>query len=231
MDGFSLACHICSCTDEPISYHGISKALIGPYFPNETLTVAEFLRFKLPSFQTNLQTPACLSHCPLSIKELTEHELRSMPCPPCPVVKALISQYDPDHANPLHSIKIGIHYTPINVLHVWEILFQVQNVQRFWKESGRLVEAWANYHSADHIAIMAAQKRLLSCNWNTKVLGFSKSALSTVGGLMHHLTFSCLVTTDISYHVELLARALEASDIRARLLSPLDIQYLTGCAT
>jgi hypothetical protein len=146
-------------------------------------------------------------------------------------MKALISEYDPDHANPPHSVKIGIRYIPINILRVWEVLLQVQNVQRFWKESEGLVKTWADDHSAHRVTIMAAQKQLLSCNWNTKVLGFSKSALSTVGGLMHHLTFSCLVTTDISYHMELLAKALEASNIRARLLSPLDIQYLTGCAT
>ena len=87
MDGFSLAQYICSCTDEPISYNGIPKALIGPYFPNETLTADKFLQFKLPSFQTNLQTtPTCLGHCPPSIKELTKHELQSTPCPPCPVM-------------------------------------------------------------------------------------------------------------------------------------------------
>ena len=55
--------------------------------------------------------------------------------------------------------------------------------------------------------------------------------MSTVGGLMHHLTCSCFVMTDVSYHTELLTRALEASNVVATLLSPLDIQYLTGCAT
>jgi hypothetical protein len=62
------------------------------------------------------------------------------------------------------------------------------------------------------------------------VLGFSKSVLSSIGGLVRHLTFSCLVTTDIAYHIELLERALEANEIEARLLRPLDIQYLAGCA-
>jgi hypothetical protein len=77
---------------------------------------------------------------------------------------------------------------------------------------------------------MATQKQLLSCSWNAKVLGFSKSTLSSIGGLLRHLTFSCLVTTNISYHIQLLERALDANDVKARLFSPFDIQYLTGCA-
>ena len=158
MDGFSLTHHICSCTAELISYNGIPKALIGPYFPNETLTVIEFLQFKLPSFQTNLKTTTCLSHCPPSIKELTDDELWNIPCPPSPQIKVLISQYDPSNVNPPCSVKIGIHYVPISILCIWDVLLQVQKVQRFWKESGTLVEAWANEHPAHRIAIITAQK-------------------------------------------------------------------------
>jgi hypothetical protein len=75
MDGFALAKRICSCTDEPILYSDIPSALIRPYFPEGTLYVAEFLRFKLPTIQTNLQTVSTrLSHHPPSITELTESD-------------------------------------------------------------------------------------------------------------------------------------------------------------
>ncbi|KAF8314562.1 uncharacterized protein EI90DRAFT_3022271 [Cantharellus anzutake] len=196
MDSFAL-----SYTDEPVLYSGIPNAIIGPYFPRHTLSITEFLQFKLPSLQTNLQsTSTCLSNHPPSIPELAE-------------------------------TKIGIHYVPISIIRIWEVLFQIQNIQKMWKESETQVEKLASCYPTHRIAIKAAQKQLLSCEWNTKILGFSKSILGSIKGLIHHLTLSCLVTTDISYHVELLERDLEAHGISARLLSPIDVQYLTGCAT
>ncbi|KAF8329691.1 uncharacterized protein EI90DRAFT_3124926 [Cantharellus anzutake] len=231
MDGFALARHICSCTDELVLYSGIPSTLIGPYFPNETLSVTDFLKFKLPSLQGNLQIiSACLSHCPPSTRELTESDLRSMLCPPRPVIKSLIYNYDPNDPNPPCSVKIGTHYVPINILRIWEVLFQIQSIRKMWKESEAHVEALAGCQPTHHVAVITTQKRLLSCSWNARVLGFSKSTSSSIGGLLRHLTFSCLVTTDISYHIQLLERALDANDVKARLFSPLDIQYLTGCA-
>ncbi|KAF8314150.1 uncharacterized protein EI90DRAFT_3022462 [Cantharellus anzutake] len=153
-----------------------------------------------------------------------------MPCPSCPIIKKIISEYDPNDDNPPCSVKIGIHYVPVSIVRIWEVLFQIHNVQRMWRESEAQVEKLASRFPTHRIAIKVAINRLLSCEWNTEVLGFSKSILGSIGGLIRHLTLSCLVTTDISYHIELLERDLEAHGIHARLFSPIDIQYLTGCA-
>jgi hypothetical protein len=97
-------------------------------------------------------------------------------------------------------------------------------------ESKVQVGKLASHYPPQHAAIMAAQKRLLSCKWNTELLGFSKLVSRSIGGLTHYLSLSCLVTTDIMFHTELLKNSLVAGDVSARLLSPLDIQYLTRCA-
>ncbi|KAF8309944.1 uncharacterized protein EI90DRAFT_3024756 [Cantharellus anzutake] len=204
--------------------------LIGPYFPKETLSVAELLRFKVPSLQTNLHSCACLSYHPPSIRDIIESDLRNTHWPSYPAINNLISEYESNFDNPPCSVKFGTCYIPIKILQIWETLFRVQNLQKVWKESEVQVRKLANRYPAQRVAILAAQKQLLSSKWNTKILGFSKSTSGCIGGLTRYLSFSCLVTTDISYHIELLKHALEVADISARLLSPLDIQYLTGCA-
>ena len=178
MDGFALTQHICSCTDELVLYNDIPSTLIGPYFPHGTLSVTEFLKFKLPSFQALQRISASLSCCPLFIQELTKSNLRSMPCPPHHVINSLISNYNPDDPN-LCSVKIDTHHVPINILWIWEVVFQIQSVWRMWKESEAHVLALANCQPTHHDMVMAIQKWLLLCSWNAKVLGFSKSTLSS----------------------------------------------------
>jgi hypothetical protein len=230
MDGFALARHIALYTEETVSYNSIPSTLIGPYFPEEALPVTQFLQFKLPILRTSLHALAAnLSQHPPSSNELSESDLRTMCSPPHSSIKKLISQYDSDHNNLARSVSIGSRYIPINTLQIWETLFRLHDLQQAWKESQVRVEQMAGCHPTQQHAILETQKRLLSCHWNTRVQGFSKSVSSTIGGLMRYLSISCLTTTDMTLHLDLLCNNLESGNVRACLLSPLHIQYLSGC--
>jgi hypothetical protein len=117
MDGFALAHHIMLCAEDTILYSDIPSTLIGPYFPEESLSITQFLRFNLPILKTSLHGSAAnISHHPPSINELSECDLCGMHCPPHSVIKKLISEYDPDIHNPSHSVNIDSRYVPINIL-------------------------------------------------------------------------------------------------------------------
>ena len=79
MDGFTLASCIASCAEETITYNDTPTVLIGPYFPHETLSIQQFISFRLPSLQTRLKNPSsCLSSKQPSMDTLSEDDLRSL---------------------------------------------------------------------------------------------------------------------------------------------------------
>ena len=75
------------------------------------------------------------------------------------------------------------------------------------------------------------QCRLTHCQWNEEeIQGFSGLGRSAIGVLMRYLSISCLVTTDIIHHIEILQSHLERTERRTGLIPPLDVQCLSECA-
>src|SRR5260370_29121804 len=79
--------------------------------------------------------------------------------------------------------------------------------------------------------INLAQNRLTMCQWNEDIQGISSLGRCSISVLMQYLSTLCLITTDITHHIEILQSQLERMGITTRLIPPLDIQHLSGCAS
>ncbi|KAF8334767.1 uncharacterized protein EI90DRAFT_3121263 [Cantharellus anzutake] len=225
MDGFTLANHIASCAEETIAYNNIPTFLIGPYFPHETLTIKEFISFKLPPLQTCIKGPSsCLSNKPPSTNILSETDIRLVDHPSQHDMKKLIAEFDIDDENSLTSVEIGSYCIPIVILEIWRVHLRLWDLQN--KGGLRWMGCLAMQWPSQQCAISAAQQRLTSCQWNDEIRGFSRIGRSAVGVLMRYLSTSCLATTDITHHIEILQSDVEKTNLTARLISPLEVQHL-----
>jgi hypothetical protein len=232
MDGFALASRISSCAEETIVYKDIPTFLIGPYFPCETLSVSEFIAFKLPSLQTHIKNPTSrLSNKQPTMEILSKDGIRLINHPSQPDMKRLIAEFDPDDETPSISVEISSCYVPIIILKIWKAHFRLWDLQNLWKDSLRRAESLITRCPSQRHAMKAAQDRLTSCRWNEEIQGFSGMGRSAIGVLIRYLSISCLVTTDIIHHIEILQGDLETARPKVRLMSPIEIQYLVGCVS
>jgi hypothetical protein len=164
MDRFALASHIASCAEETIAYKNIPTFLIGSYFPRETLSVSEFISFKLPSPQTRIKNPAsCLSNKEPSVEILSEDDIHLMTCPSRSDMKRLIAEFDTEDENPSVSVEIGSYYIPIIILEIWGVQLRLWDLQKLWKDSLRWAWSLIIQCPSQQHAIKAAQHRLTSC--------------------------------------------------------------------
>jgi hypothetical protein len=232
MDGFTLASHIAACAEETITYKSIPIFLIGPYFPHETLSIREFTSFKLPPVQTRIKNPSsCLSSKPPSMNILSEDDVRSVGHPSPLNMKKLIAKFDVDDESLLTSVEIGSCHVPTIILEIWRIHLRLWDLQNLWKDMLRQAGNLAMRCHSQRSAIKAALQRLASCQWNEEIQGFSSIGRSGVGVLMRYLSNSCLVTTDIIHHIEILQSNVEMTNLMAQLMSPLETQHLAACAS
>src|SRR5260370_40750681 len=95
------------------------------------------------------------------------------------------------------------------MLEICEVHLQLWDLQNMLKDSLRQAESLMMQYPSQQSTINAAQHRLMSCRWNEEIQGFSGAGRSAVGVLMHYLSISCLVTTDVIHHVEILQAHLE----------------------
>ncbi len=120
---------------------------------------------------------------------------------------------------------------PIIILEIWEVHFWLWDLQNMWKDSLRHAENLMMQYPSQQSTINAAQHRLTSCRWNEEIQGFSGAGRSVVGVLMHYLSISCLVTTDVIHHIEILQAHLERMDLKIRLIPLFNIQHLSRCSS
>src|SRR5258705_2594510 len=78
MDGFTIASHIASCAEETIAYNDVPTVLIGPYLPHETLSIKEFISFRLPSLQTHRKNPSSYLSQGVAVQRMPNMEGRWM---------------------------------------------------------------------------------------------------------------------------------------------------------
>jgi len=120
MDGFTLANCITSCVEKAISFKNIPTVLIGPYFLCETLSIKEFISFRLPSLQPCIKNETLyLSSKSPSMNILSEDGICLLDHPSQLDMKRLIAIFDPDDEHPFISVEIGSHCVPIGILEIW----------------------------------------------------------------------------------------------------------------
>src|SRR5258705_421167 len=108
MDGFTIASCIASCAEETIAYNDVPTVLIGPYFPHETLSIKEFISFRLPSLQTHINNPSSYLSSKLpSMDILSENDMHSLDHPSQLDMKRLVVIFNPDDENPFISSWLG----------------------------------------------------------------------------------------------------------------------------
>ena len=168
MDGFTIASCIASCAEETIAYNDVPTVLIGPYFPHETLSIKEFISFRLPSLQTHVKNPSSYLSSKLpSMDILSENDMCSLDHPSQLDMKRLVVIFNPDDENPFISVEIGPCCVPIVVLEIWRVHLQLWDLQNLWKDSLRQAESlmmqcpsqWPAIHISVDLHVADGMKR------------------------------------------------------------------------
>src|SRR5260370_41830604 len=114
MDGFTLANCITSCVEKAISFKNIPTVLIGPYFLHETLSIKEFISFRLPSLQPHIKSQSSYLSSKLPLMDtISEDEIHSLDHPSQLEMRRLIAIFDSDDENPFISIEFGLCCIPL----------------------------------------------------------------------------------------------------------------------
>jgi hypothetical protein len=136
---------------------------LDPTSPHKTLTIKEFISFKLPPLQTCIKDPSsCLSNKPPSTNILSEANVCLVHHPSQLDMKRLIAEFDVGDENPLTSVEIGSCCVPIVILEIWRVCLWLWDLQNLWKGSLRPAGSLTMQWPSQQWAINAVQ-------WNEEI--------------------------------------------------------------
>jgi hypothetical protein len=187
----------------------IPQHLIGTFFPSQSLSVSELLKFDLLNFPcpTSLWIITYTSNFPALDHSLTNKKLHAMQHPPHETIGRFLKTVIPSD---MLSVALNGKNLPLPLVDIWCGLIWIEDVHKMWNKSIQWIQSPQIEHPDESALFHTLDLHLSELSWGGEIQGFTHLGPG-IGSLTHYLSFNYLATLEMEQHAKILQDAMNVA--------------------